>query len=395
MLAVIQTHPIQYHAPVWRHLNQVCGVPVTAIYGSDFSVAGYRDAEFKASFSWDTDLLSGYTPVFLSRTAEGGARNDLEVTTAGLKEALRRIQPQAILLAGYWPSFHLDAFGCARRSGQPLLLRGEMTDHTRARSGIKRLARDVALRWFYRQFAAILHIGERSRQHFQRLGVGARAGFFSPYCVDTSAQRPEEAAREELREPTRRELGITPNQLVVAFCGKLSPRKAPDLIVAAARQLPPSLRERVVILLVGDGELADSLKRAAAVEPAVSLRHVGFQNQRALSRYYHAADLLVLSSIQGETWGLVVNEALHHGVPVVVSDAVGCAPDLVEPGRTGEVSQTASVPALAEALCRAAELAARPETRLRCREKVAGYTVARAAEGIAAAYRAVTGERKC
>ena len=73
MLAVIETHPIQYHAPVYRVLQQRLGVPVTAIYGSDFSVAGSRDAEFGTTFAWDADLLSGYTPLFLSRVDSGVA----------------------------------------------------------------------------------------------------------------------------------------------------------------------------------------------------------------------------------------------------------------------------------------------------------------------------------
>ena len=57
MLAVLQTHPVQYHAPVYRRVQERWGVPVTAIYGSDFSLAGYRDAEFKTTFAWDTDCL--------------------------------------------------------------------------------------------------------------------------------------------------------------------------------------------------------------------------------------------------------------------------------------------------------------------------------------------------
>ena len=71
-LVVIETHPVQYHAPVYRELQKSCGIPVTAIYGSDFSVAGYRDREFGATFAWDTDLLAGYTSVFLERVAAGG-----------------------------------------------------------------------------------------------------------------------------------------------------------------------------------------------------------------------------------------------------------------------------------------------------------------------------------
>src|SRR5919198_3738842 len=98
MLAVIETHPIQYHAPVYRALQGSFGVPVTAIYGSDFSVAGYRDQEFGATFAWDTDLLSGYQPLFLSRVAEGGARSVEQVSARGLKQALRLVAPSATLV---------------------------------------------------------------------------------------------------------------------------------------------------------------------------------------------------------------------------------------------------------------------------------------------------------
>src|SRR2546425_4757453 len=66
-LVVIETHPVQYRTPVYRTLQQRYGVPVTVIYGSDFSVAGYHDCEFGNTFAWDGDLLSGYRSVFLSR----------------------------------------------------------------------------------------------------------------------------------------------------------------------------------------------------------------------------------------------------------------------------------------------------------------------------------------
>ena len=394
MLAVIETHPIQYHAPVWRHLQQVCGVPVTAIYGSDFSVAGYRDREFNATFHWDTDLLRGYAPVFLSRVADGGARDDREVTTRGLAAALRRAQPRAVLAVGYSPQFHSDAFRAARRARLPVLFRGETTDHARQRGILKNWARDTALRWLYRRCAALLHLGQRSREHFRRLGFDSDVRHFSPYCVDTTPFRTDEAARAELRGPARHELGVTEDQLVIAFCGKLSPRKGPDLLLDALRQLPASERARCVLLLVGDGEMKGELLSRAAAAPAVSLRHVGFKQQRELSAYYHAADLFVLPSRHGETWGLVVNEALHHGVPTVVSEAVGCAPDLVEPGHSGEVCVVDSASMLAEALVRALPLVGAESVRTQCRRKMEGYTVARAAEGIATAYHAVTAPKR-
>src|SRR5205823_4855522 len=104
-LVVVETHPIQYRAPVYRALQQRFQVPVTVIYGSDFSVAGYYDPEFRSKFAWDTDLLSGYGHLFLSTVNAGGGRTYETVSTGGLSGALRSLAPRAILLAGYSPRF--------------------------------------------------------------------------------------------------------------------------------------------------------------------------------------------------------------------------------------------------------------------------------------------------
>jgi glycosyltransferase involved in cell wall biosynthesis len=139
---------------------------------------------------------------------------------------------------------------------------------------------------------------------------------------------------------------------------------------------------------LGDGELRTALE-SLTQRLSVRAHFIGFRGQTELSPLYHAADLLVLPSLYSETWGLVVNEALHHGLPSVVSDAVGCWPDLVEPRVTGEVCEAGSSHALAAAVERALPLVGRAEVRARCREKVASYTVERAAEGITRAYEAV------
>jgi glycosyltransferase involved in cell wall biosynthesis len=113
----------------------------------------------------------------------------------------------------------------------------------------------------------------------------------------------------------------------------------------------------------------------------------GFVNQSQVGRYYAAADCLVLPSAWGETWGLVVNEALQFGLPVVVSSRVGCHPDLVVEGETGYVFTAGSVESLAERL---AAIAAGPSLEAdRCRAQVAQYSDAIAAAGIAEGVRAV------
>jgi glycosyltransferase involved in cell wall biosynthesis len=131
------------------------------------------------------------------------------------------------------------------------------------------------------------------------------------------------------------------------------------------------------------------LKNLAQKSPRVTVFFQGFQNQTRLSQYYHAADLLILPSYESETWGLVVNEALHHGLPCVVSNSVGCAPDLIVTGVTGYSFETGSSLSLATGIRNGIELIGRDEVRLNCRRKVSGYGVKDAARGIANAYRQV------
>jgi glycosyltransferase involved in cell wall biosynthesis len=182
---------------------------------------------------------------------------------------------------------------------------------------------------------------------------------------------------------------MTDKHKVLLLSGKLVRRKRPDLLVRGIKQLPPHLREQVHIVALGSGDQAAALEALARESPQVGVTCIGFQNQSRLSAYYHAADLLLLPSDSGETWGLVVNEALHHGVPCVVSEAVGSAPDLIRPGVTGEVFETGSAASLAAALERAWPLMGCARVREACRREVSGYSVARAAEGIARAYEAV------
>jgi glycosyltransferase involved in cell wall biosynthesis len=394
MLVAIETHPVQYHAPVYRALEQRFGVRVTSVYGSDFSVAGYRDPEFGAFFKWDTDLLSGYSSVFLSRVSAGGPGTAGAVSTRGLRAVLASLKPSAVLVLGYSPRFHRVSWFEARRTGAPILFRGETSDVAVDRDWVKARARDAALRVAYRTCSRLLYIGQRSYEHFARLGVVDSRLVFSPYCVDVTPFECDESARDGARPAMRREWRVSDRDVVVLFSGKFSERKGVDLVLPAVRALPVAVRDRIVVVFLGDGEQRGALAASAAGAPAVRVIFPGFQNQTQLSRFYHGADVLVLPSRHSETWGLVVNEALHHGLPCVVSDRVGSAPDLVAPGVTGAVCTPGSSDALRAALEQVMPLIGRSSVRDACRTRVHAYTVDKAAEGIAAAYAAAIDLRR-
>jgi glycosyltransferase involved in cell wall biosynthesis len=245
------------------------------------------------------------------------------------------------------------------------------------------MAKAVVFPLFLRRFDGFLYVGQRNREYLQHYGVRPDRLFFSPHCIDNEAFRAgSEAARAKSpRDPN------APARLL--FVGKLVDSKRPfDLLEAAAKVQG----RRVEVAFAGAGEAEARLKQAAAAAGIPTVFH-GFVNQSELPAVYAAADVIVSPSV--ETWGLVVNEAMACGLPAVVSDAVGCGPDLIEEGATGAVFPLGDTTGFARAIERV--LALEPaHRRAAISAKMAVYSPSRTAEGIinaaAALRRAIDGK---
>jgi len=385
-ILIISTHPIQYHAPVYRCVQQKFKIPVTVVYGSDFSIMSHRDPQFGITINWGTDLLSGYSAIFLSRVSEGGARFAECVSAAGIRNILKKEKPEAVMILGYSHPFYTISLFTALSLGYPVLFRGEVMDHFERKGKLRNMLKDYFLRQLYGRCKGLLYIGQRSKEHFIRLGCPEEKLLFSPYCVDTASFQLCDESRKRLRSSFRAQHAIRDNDIVLLFSGKLISRKRPDLILYAAEKLPAEILERTVIVFLGDGEMKDMLESIAQRQGATRVKFIGFKNQLELSDCYQGADMLILPSQHSETWGLVVNEALHHGLPCVVSEAVGCGPDLIEPGVTGEIFKTGSVTGLTLAIQRVCRLIKKPSIREAIVAKVGMYSIEHAAQGIAQAY---------
>ena len=377
-LIAVETHPIQYRAPMYRWLA-ANGVELTVLYGSDCSVVGYQDPGFGRTFTWDQDLLSGYRSEFLGTTATG-ADSPEHASSAGLRERLAHFRPDAVLATGYSPDFHRQVIRATLEAGLPLLFRAETTHINPGKSRIKRALRDRWLRRLYKRCAALLYIGESSRRHYRDRKVPDEKLVFSPYAVDPTPFRVSEADRATLRDAQRAALGVISGDLMLLLSGKLIKRKNPLAAINALQLLPTAMKQRIHIIYLGDGALRRDVEAAAAKAHA-RVTITGFVNQAGLSAYYHAADLLLMPS-HFEPWGLVVNDALHHGLPCVVSENVCSQFDLIESGRTGEVHRSGNDRALAQAIERATALAGRADVREHCRTKVSAYSPAAAGAAI-------------
>lgn len=379
-ITILDTHPVQYRAPIYCELERLRPGCFTVLYGSDFSVRGYRDIEFGAKFSWDIPLLEGYR----YEIAAPGAPHDLAACRAVLRHLWRR-RPDVLLLSDvHRPLFWAGYLG-ALLLGIDLWIRHEGQDEAYKRSATKAFFRAIYYRLAYLPARRFFYFGKLNYEHFRRHGVAANRLWRTPFATIDGQGARTTADKAAARQARRSSLGIAEKDFVVGFFGKLIPKKNPDLILAAVARLPAELRRRTVVLYVGSGQLDAELRQAAEVEAAAGgARTVfaGFINQTGLPDYYLAADVVVLPSRQdGEVWGLVVNEALQAGCGIVISTAVGCAAEFGTLPRVAIIGIEDGV-ALAEALV---AQAARPRDFDWAAVVMQDYSIATAARGIVAA----------
>jgi glycosyltransferase involved in cell wall biosynthesis len=214
-------------------------------------------------------------------------------------------------------------------------------------STAKKCAKYLALRALFSRLAGFLYIGALNKTYYQHFGVPESRLFWCPYTVDNGFFRRYAEALAPQRHELRAGWGIHDERPVILFAGKLAAVKQPLLLLEAYRRLRQ--RRCCALLMVGDGPLRGELEAEIRRSAIQDVHITGFLNQTEIPKAYAAADLLVLPS-RGEPWGLVVNEAMNFSLPIVVSDRVGCGPDLVTSGVNGEVFEHSSAGALEAAL---------------------------------------------
>lgn len=383
-IALVTSHPVQYQVPWLRLLAQVPGVDLTVYYAMlpDQSEQG---REFGLAFAWDLPLLGGYRHVELRNVAAQPSVTEFRgCDTPGVGALLRAGRFDAVIVNGWVVKSCVQAWMACKLAGIPCIVRGEVNG-LRERGWVKRAGHRLLLR----SFDAVLTIGIRNREYCRLRGVPDDRLFATPYCID-NRQFADSARRwldAEGRAGLRARFGLHDSKATFVFSGKLVEKKRPaDLIEALRRSHAQGGAAQA--LIVGGGALEAELRERSADLP---IRFCGFLNQSEIAAAYAAADCLVLPSDAGETWGLVVNEAMACGLPALVSDLVGCAADLVEDGVTGGVYRCGDVAALSDRI-RASTPSGLAAMGAAARSRVHdGYCFERVVEGVLAAVESVRG----
>jgi len=389
-LGIVTSHPIQYQAPLFRALAE--RADLTVYFAHQATGKDQAEAGFDVSFDWDTDLTNGFRHTFLENVSHRpGITRFAGCDTPSIGEVLAADKVNVLTVYGWHLKSYLQAAKAARSLRIPVMARTDSHLDT-PRPLVKRALKAIVHPVFLRQFDMFLPTGSRAAQYLRRYRVPESRIRIVPYCIDVAAFSAAADRGRANRERLRAEFGAGNGERLVLFVGKLIGLKGIPVLIEALARLSAT-GQAVRLLVAGSGPLAGELAGMANAR-LLPVTFAGFVNQAKMPEVYAAADVLVLPS-SSETWGLVVNEAFACGLPAIVSDRVGCAPDMIMDGLTGTVVPAGNVERLADAVGywtrRHNDVRDDAATRRALDETSARYSPARSAEAIIAAAETVFG----
>jgi glycosyltransferase involved in cell wall biosynthesis len=375
MRVVVLTEIISpYRIPVFNALARQPGIELHVIFLAE-NDAGLRQWKvYKEEICFSYQVLSSWRRRL-------GKYNLL--LNWGVTAALRRAKPEIIVCGGYNYVASWKALLWARRRRVPFLLWIESTgkDQRAQHAWV-----ESAKRRFLRQCSAFVVPGKSSFDYLKSFGVMEEAIFTAPNAVDIKFFGD---GADKIRETAdiNREAMALPSRYYI-FVGRLVPEKGVFDLLRAYGTLAAEVRREIGLVFVGDGPARFEVEQMAAKVSPGQVEVIGFAHRETLARYYGLAETLVFPT-HTDPWGLVVNEAMAAGLPIIATSAAGCTADLVEDNWNGRVVEAGDWGQLCSAMGQLArDGRSRSLMGLRSRQRIAAYSPEACASAMAGAARA-------
>lgn len=307
------------------------------------------DKGFGQKVSWDIPLLDGYDFVFLKNTSRSKGMNTrfLDAINWSIFKVLRQSDDKVVIVNGWAYLSDWFVFLAAKLYGKKVWMRAEMPwnqEELKPKS-IKKILKFFIFKNFLFKILIdkFLFIGTQNKKYYLMHGVKESRLIFAPYAVDNQRFQ----CLKTNGSSARQKWDIDAKQIIILYSGKLIDKKRPLDLLKAFHQLNDA---NTTLFYMGDGPLREELEVYISQYQVKNVVISGFINQSEIGTIYSMADLFVMCSGIGETWGLSVNEAMNFSLPVIVSSTCGSSFDIVENGVNGFVFNEGDVNALTESI---------------------------------------------
>lgn len=332
----LNSHPIQYFAPLYKTISEKTDWSLETLFCSKHGLKGEKDPEFGVKVKWDIPVLEGYEHRFLqNHSLKPGLDGFLGLLNIGVIPYLFKL-PKSIIVVHGWGYFtNVLTLIIARLAGHVVCLRGESPmSHEAVRSASALRKRDFFFKnLLFKIPHYFLFIGSENKAFYKNYGVKESQLFFAPYCVDNTRFSSESKKYEGAKSELKRALNLPSDKRIILFSGKYIDKKRPMDLLKAFHNC--EYKEKGYLVFMGDGEQRQEMTSFIQENEMTNVLLTGFVNQSKVPMYYAVADVFVMCSKEGETWGLSTNEAMNFSLPVLLSSLTGSSSDLVEEGKNG------------------------------------------------------------
>ncbi len=333
-ISFLISHPTQYHAPLFRELAKNPKIELTVYFCARIGLGEQYDKTYKRILKWDTPILEGYEHIFL--------KSPLQIFSE-----LKKNKYDAIIVHGYNLPAHWLAFFAAWFTKTPLILKGE-ADIGKKSTFPKNAIKKIILTSLFKKADAFLYSYNLNKEFFRIYGAPEEKLFFCPSAVDNEFFQRKAKEFQGKKNEIKTELGVKNlNWPVVLFVGQFAHRKRLNDLLNAAKMLVGKLNFN--LLLVGEGKEKEKLENFVKEDNLENVYFLGFKNQSELPKIYSAADVFALPS-EYDPSPKAMQEALNFGLPIVASDGVKTATDLILGGDCGLIYKTGDIKQLTENL---------------------------------------------
>lgn len=325
------SHPIQYVSPLLRELGKRTDLNVY-YYGGESAVND--DKGFGQKVTWDIPLLNGYSYQFLKNNSRSVGMNTrfFDAINWSIFNIIRKSQDEVIILNGWAYISDWFVMLAAKLFGKKVWMRAEMpwNQELMKPKSFKRSIKFFFFKYIIFHFFVdkFLYIGSQNKLYYSMHGIKEEKLIHAPYSVDNERFQLQKTDGIQARNKWR----IDVDRIVILYSGKLIDKKRPLDLLKAFELLHST---NAVLFYMGDGPLRNNLEQYIQKNNIQNVIISGFINQSEIASIYSMADLFVMCSGIGETWGLSVNEAMNFELPVLVSSTCGSSFDLIEEGKNG------------------------------------------------------------
>jgi glycosyltransferase involved in cell wall biosynthesis len=312
-------------------MNKTDEFDLTVLYCDDYgSLKKNVHPEVGEIAGWDIPLLEGYNYKFLKNNSWKPSifKGFFGLINLEIFKALKKERGSYLVIHGWAFATNFLAVAAGKLSGLKLCMRTENPlNQELLKSKLNLFLRKIFFRYFwFKLFDYFFYIGSQNKKLYEYYGVKKEKLVFTPYAVDNERFRVEYEKYKNKKTELRKDFGFPTDKKIILTSGKYVIKKRPMDLLKAYKLL---VDQNIALVFLGDGELRKEMEDYISYHNLKDVFLTGFKNQSEVGKYFAAADIFILPSGTGETWGLVVNEAMNFGLPVIVSNLAGCCSDLV------------------------------------------------------------------